>query len=45
MGPFAPCGNELEPFEIRVFTNNTISAVDIDLHNLKSLYNPPKRIK
>lgn len=36
MGSVAPCGNELEPFEIRFFTNNCISPVGIDLHKLWS---------
>ena len=36
MGSVAPCGNELEPFEVRFFTNNSISPVDFDLHKLWS---------
>lgn len=30
---FADCGNELEPFEFRSFTNNCISTVAIDPYN------------
>jgi len=31
MEPFAACGNELDPFEFRFFTNNPISPVSFNL--------------
>ena len=34
MESVAPCGNELEPFEVRFFANSTISAVAFDLYKL-----------